>query len=239
MTIRQLKAEAREALIGNYGSLIGAYFIISAIAGSLSFVGRCGVYLIFKDSSYHDAAAIAVSSIMVIALSPLYVGTNRLILNVCRGQRATTDDIFYAFRNNPWKIILIELAIYGVALACMLPFIAGSTALFFMPDMAAMPFIFALSAIVSTALIFYVLVGCSLCYFLYVDFPEKSVREIIARSMLLMKGSRLRYIMLLLSFTGIALLGITTLGMAFLWIGQYVSATLAMFYIELNFNYTH
>ena len=48
-----------------------------------------------------------------------------------------------------------------------------------------------------------------------------------------MKGNRIRYFYLLISFFGISLLGVVSLGIGFLWIVPYMSMTEVEFYRDL------
>ena len=49
----------------------------------------------------------------------------------------------------------------------------------------------------------------------------------------LMKGNRIRYFYLLISFFGISLLGVVSLGIGFLWIVPYMIMTEVEFYRDL------
>ena len=70
-------------------------------------------------------------------------------------------------------------------------------------------------------------------FLLYLANPYLSCREIMHQSKNLMKGNRIRYFYLLVSFVGIALLGVVSLGIGFLWITPYMSMTEVEFYRDL------
>ena len=70
-------------------------------------------------------------------------------------------------------------------------------------------------------------------FLLYLDNPYLSCKEIMQQSKELMKGNRIRYFYLLISFFGISLLGVVSLGIGFLWITPYMSMTEVEFYRDL------
>ncbi len=68
--------------------------------------------------------------------------------------------------------------------------------------------------------------------FLLLDNPNFTVMQAIHRSRQLMKRSKWRYFILLLSFLGWALLSILSLGLALLWIGPYYTQSRVCFYLD-------
>ena len=56
--------------------------------------------------------------------------------------------------------------------------------------------------------------------------------------MFLMKGRRIRYLMLNLSFLGYAALSVLSLGLGCIWTIPYYNVTCAEFYMELSGNYS-
>ena len=70
--------------------------------------------------------------------------------------------------------------------------------------------------------------------YLLLDHPDYRVLEALRESFRLMKGRKLRYFLLQLSFIGWWLLGILTLGLGFLWIIPYMLQTNTQFYLNLK-----
>ncbi len=64
--------------------------------------------------------------------------------------------------------------------------------------------------------------------------PEMGALEAISRSKEMMKGHKWELFVLNLSFFGWGLLGVLTLGIAFIWIVPYMNATLANFHNSIN-----
>ncbi len=76
------------------------------------------------------------------------------------------------------------------------------------------------------------LLSWSMTGFLLLDNPNFTVMQAIRRSRQLMKRSKWRYLILLLSFLGWALLSILSLGIALLWIGPYYTQARVCFYLD-------
>ena len=79
----------------------------------------------------------------------------------------------------------------------------------------------------------------SQAYFIFKDLSDTpqegkaTALDCIRKSQRLMKGHKARYFVLNLSFVGWYILGIVTLGIAFIWITPYINTTLAIFYDDL------
>jgi uncharacterized membrane protein len=76
----------------------------------------------------------------------------------------------------------------------------------------------------------------SMAFFLLRDNPNMGALEAISASRKMMNGHKGRLFGLCLSFVGWALLCILTLGIGWLWLGPYVSLSIANFYEDLKQN---
>lgn len=70
--------------------------------------------------------------------------------------------------------------------------------------------------------------------FILMDRPELSASEAIAESQKMMNGHKMELFILDLSFIGWQLLSILTCGLLYLWVGPYMFASHAAFYLELK-----
>lgn len=73
-----------------------------------------------------------------------------------------------------------------------------------------------------------------LTYYILRDEPSIGIMDAITRSRQMMDGHKMEAFMLVLSFIGWFLLGLITIGIAFLWVGPYFSVTLAKFYDRIR-----
>ena len=70
--------------------------------------------------------------------------------------------------------------------------------------------------------------------FILAENPEIGAREALKRSAAMMDGHKMDMFVLYLSFIGWALLCVITLGIAYIWVGPFMSATFTNFYKSLK-----
>ena len=73
--------------------------------------------------------------------------------------------------------------------------------------------------------------------FILSDKPELTANEAIELSMKMMKGHRLDFFILCLSFIGWSILALFTLGIGYLWLAPYMYTTMAAFYEDVKAEY--
>jgi len=76
----------------------------------------------------------------------------------------------------------------------------------------------------------------SMSYYIMIDNPELSAFEALNQSKLMMVGNKFELFSLWCSYLGWFILGVLTLGIAFLWINPYYEAAKANFYQDLKYN---
>ena len=81
--------------------------------------------------------------------------------------------------------------------------------------------------------VLYVKILYSQVYFIMLDFPEMSASECLRYSRRLMKGNKIRYLYLMLSFIPLMLLGFLTCCIGLLFVIPYMNTTYSNFYLEL------
>ena len=232
---QQLKQEAKQALSGKWGMAVLMMLFTFVITFS------------FNVSNTPQAQSIAFTIVTLVGtalLILLNVGILSFLMKICCGQKdsANFSDLFYGFRCNPGKAILLYLLnilyllpgalIYAIALA----FLAFSTIADGIMNVHVSPALFLVLFII---IILFIIYACyiqltyGLVYFLLLDYPDLSVSQIWKRSAQLMKGNRWRWFKLELSFIPWAIACIFTLGIGFLWLGAYMNATYTEFYLDL------
>lgn len=73
----------------------------------------------------------------------------------------------------------------------------------------------------------------AMCFFIRVDHPEYDWNTCLQQSKQMMKGHKMEYFVLELSFLGWQIVGALCLGVGTLWVTSYVRATRAQFYEQL------
>ena len=80
-------------------------------------------------------------------------------------------------------------------------------------------------------------IAVSMSFYILKDNPELGVIDVIERSIQMMKGHKMEYFCLGLSFIGWIILGILTLGIGFIWILPYICTADAHFYEYVKEDY--
>ncbi|HOO28308.1 MAG TPA: DUF975 family protein [Lachnospiraceae bacterium] len=244
-----LKAMAKEQLLGNYGIAAGTFAILYGIIIGVVILVYLAVALTILTggnvSQASDLEAIALSPgyyimmLFVTALlgalfSTLFVGYANIALKIARGDKPKIADLFYCYSHHPDKVIILYLMLYAVNFVLMLP--AQITAFFMEGTEAASGVQFLIWAVLYTAglvlsVIFSLMV--SQVYFLYVDDSMENTIDIFKQSIRIMKKNKGRLFYIMLSFLGWYLLILASCGIAAFWIIPYQAVTLADFYRDL------
>lgn len=152
LRIKDIKAYARETLLGKYRTAIGAYFLSGLMTGLCILLTLVSLSLCLSNTrrfesdvqhlipSWKAVPALSVVFLFVFIVLIVFtlifvfwakIGRQKLILNICRGQSYKVSDIFYAFRagSHPFKIIgLLILQQIFVRLPGILPFLLKAAA---------------------------------------------------------------------------------------------------------------
>ncbi len=243
-TRKQLKKSALTALSGKWGLALPMSLIMFFVSVSLS----------YNTNNYFNITVMPIiSSILNVILS---VGFYSFLLKLLCGQKEHTTfyDLFYGFKCYPGKAILLSLLMTLYMLPGTLIYVIGIFIFTFViyasagvsmdlmmtgtvpPDMTLMLTVLIMVIILTLLFAVYAAFISStyaLIYFLLLDYPELSTTEIWKQSAQLMKGNRLRYIGLTLSFTPWFLLTLLSFGVGTLWLTPYVYATYTAFYLDL------
>ena len=248
----RLKITARGQLFNRIGTVIGAFLMHMAIYLPLPF------FLSYLNTSTPVNLVIyfVISLLISLYSGILLTGENFIYLKVVTGQEIAVSDLFYGFKNQTGKIILLRLIPAFVLVLTDIPaFVMTEKLAQVLPDTATMLSLmqsgdyetimrlsYELYPMTSKAcLVFFlqfvitlavnIIFSQTLYYML--DYPELEVKEILVRSISLLKGNWGKYLYLTLSFIPWYVLGIFTLYFSFLWSIPYRWATMADFYMEL------
>ncbi|MBD5545084.1 MAG: DUF975 family protein [Lachnospiraceae bacterium] len=221
-----LKAMARQQLTGNYKTVVLAYLTMQLIIMiPLQLLKR----LLNLNSSGGSAIFLAAYVIISLLSAVFILGQNRIYLSIARQQNFQLSDMWYGFQGHADKAILASLIVSLKTLAAGIPFIISlcivtATRSYYLAPLAG------LTCCIFLILTAYIQLTYSQVFYLMLDFPEESARELLAHSAKIMKGNRLRLFYLRVSFLGLFLLGSMSLSIGFLWIMPYMNMTLAGFY---------
>ncbi len=224
----QLKAIAKEQCLGRYGTLIGANIILFAIefilSGIVTYSGNGSILLIIINT--------LISLILNILLGILVSGKAYLYMNVLYSQTVSTTDLFFGFKQQPQKAVIIQSVLVIAQFIMELPaqiILILSQKSSFSSIIPVLLFVFALGLILNI----YISLVYSQSFFILHDFPDRSAKEILQTSRRLMRGNKFRLFYLNVSFIPLYLLGCIALFVPLLWVSVYRYATNCAFYQDL------
>lgn len=227
----ELKANAREYLLGHYGRMILALLTANLIPVFILFLADD---FLAADTTVNTVLYYAVSLIVSLLTGVLSLGVSKLYMNFCTGRDAQTSDVFYGFTGHHQDIgILLALINTVILFFSLLPFLAVILIYRFLFHSAFLYPVMALALVIGGIWGYVQLLSLSQCYYLAVDFPDYNVKQLVSMSRRIMKGHRARLFYIHVSFIPLALLCILTMGLGLLWLLPYISTTLTCFYLDL------
>lgn len=228
----ELKALARQSLEGRYTlaiELVIAYFAVNFFLYTIN-LRFFSDFLSFNIISLLGNFFILLLSMMVSS------GLSYCFLAMTRGWAVRISDLFFAFRYQSDKALILSFIYSVVLLLAELP-LTLLLSLQFEPDLGDHVFLTLLlvaACVVCLIAAVVLILTLSMCFYLYIDHSELSVRQILTASFQMMKGNKIRLFYLYVSFLGVLLLCVMTCMIGVLWVIPYISCTAAMFYRELN-----
>lgn len=200
-------------LKGNWGHAVLftlVFFLINTALGTFGVISElisAGVISEVVDSLWLELLDFLLS--LFVAL-PLSYGVSVSFLEYVRTNDLNIGRMFDAFKANYGRAIGVSLL---EGLVCLLGLIV----------------------LIVPGVIFAIAVSMS--FYILKDNPELGVIDVIKRSIQMMKGHKMEYFCLGLSFIGWIILGILTLGIGFMWIYPYICTANAHFYEYVKEDY--
>ena len=244
-SISDLKAKAKDQLLGNYGIATGSfallfvlvYALISILIGALAASIAPDAVAATGGSVSNQIKSYAISTVIAVLSSILTVGHLYILKQISEGGRPILSDLFFAIRNHPDKVIIIALTLILAQIILCLPatLVGGSLAsgqyLYFEGKTFLLYIVLYLAGMIAS---YYIDLMLAMSYMIYLDDPQKRVTEIIRQSISMMKGNKFRYFYMILSFLGYWALILLSIGIAALWVIPYQNMTVVQFYTDLR-----
>lgn len=230
----ELKASARERLLGHYGTVIGAFLLNGVISGTATIA----VSLVVDLSTISGTVLYYAIMFLVSVLTGLFTSGNAyLYLKLICGHPVSVADLFYGFRLCPDKAVAMQAWIALITYIGSLPQIILNYLMMTNlnhPDRAIKLMLpYALSLILSGVITVMLTLFYAQAFFLLHDFPQYTAKELLRKSRRLMVHHKGRLFYLYVSFLPLMLLGLLSWGLALLWVIPYISATEAAFFLDL------
>ncbi len=231
-----LKDNAKERLTGHYGLLIGSQLTISCITIVLTFIlsGIIAVPVRLNAGSLFLSTAFtyAISLLVGTLTGVLQVGLSLIYLKfACGNSNARFSDIFYGYQNGLQTALGIS---FIAAVVGILPSLF-SDIFYNIYVLTGVEMYWIISSFGELVIqIFCVFISLFLfpCYYLMLDFPGKSTKEILRLSLQVMKGHKGKLFYITLSFLPLELLSIISIIGGF-WVAPYVNMTNALLFFEI------
>ncbi len=229
---KNLKADARESLLGNLTTAVASIFFYTLSTMLLS-----EMIANFNTKSLLISLLLSLFVFFVIntCANMLRIGLSCIFLKLQFRQKAKVSDLFYAFRNNSDAAVTISAFIAALELLCMMPYIlfASFSSGHSVPAGTAISILLIGTGFLGTIAI---RIRYAICTYLFLDFPDYSARELIRGGTKLISGHLSRLFGLYVSFIPLYILSLISLGVAGLWVSSYTHAAEAAFYKDLMAN---
>lgn len=237
----ELKYLARTQMRGRFGILIAASFIPILIL----------FFAIGMVSVSNYIVNYALTFVTHIILSVLEVGASLIFIKCACNMPAQAGDVFYGYKNNTAVALKLGLLFIFIESACAIPceiMILNSPELI-VPNitdtmtiselMEKYPMFYEYTlkysglSILCSILAFLVELVFVPAYYLMLDFPRWNTRAVLKKSIEIMRGNKLRYILLQISFVPEMILSLFTCGIGFIWLLPYMGLASANFYLDI------
>lgn len=242
-----LKSLAKGQLLGKYGTVIGAFVLHGLCIMPISMV----LSLTIGTGTVIQTILYCLAIFLVNLFAGFFVaGEAYIYLKVACNQKPQIMDLFYCFRGDTMKVLQVQAVFAAVSLVCSLPaqivsgFVNASLytsavvpsteiALDTPPVNGSLFLTYIILFLAGTIIEIFVKLLFSQVFYLMLDFPKYTAKELFHMSLRLMKGNIGRLFYLEISFLPLILLSFLSCGIALLWISPYMDATLANFYLDL------
>lgn len=239
-----LKDRSKEYLAGNYGNAVLLYLLFSTT--TLIFSQTAGGMALSLNTNltrmYHLSEASPIPTIVsysfllfsAVLCEIFKIGMTLFFLNIACQNQTTFFDLFYGFRTGFGK----SFALCGImTLLRAVCFISSDIAVILYQrgytfDSGTLALL-SVGYIVGMIVYLAVFLNLSQVYYLLLDFPDYSVKQLIKLSIRIMKGHKLKLLYLILSLLPLYALCILSLGIGFFWFEAYRQEIYSLFFLDV------
>lgn len=221
-TSAELKNEAKENLSGKYGGAVLICFLSALFSTTPALLLSGLPAMLF----------FIVSLTVSVVLGVLQLGVALFFLKIACGQPASVNDLFYGFQQQTGKAMTVSALLILVQFVCLQPY-QEFMILFYSTFQTKWLIAMFISAGIGLLIYVPLSLSLSLSFYLLLDFPEKSAKDILLLSIHLMKGQKGRLFYIQLSFLPLYILCLFSFGIGLLWLEPYTQMTYTGFFLDL------
>ena len=231
LSTKKLKQISRGQLIGKYKITVLSYLIAYMFSYLILYFATSDA----NTTTLETLLNYAINFIVTLIGGIFTFGQCHLYLRISREDNCSIDDLWYGFKNFPDKAIGIQFVFSITELLCSIPLnvtyslFATTKNVSYAIPLAVCLILYAVITIMVNLIFFQ-------AFYLLNDHPDWKVSDLLKESSRLMKGHKFRLFYTHLSFCGVMLLGIISLGFGLFWVVCYNQMVSANFYENLNGN---
>ncbi len=236
-TNAQIKASARQNLLGHYKPVIVALLITELITLILNIpfnsVAQQGIAFGVPSRIVLGSLGLLVISLIATLLQ---AGVSHIHLQIARGRNVRYIDMFTVCRNRPDRYlgyglltVLLSLICIAPGYLCIIPSLTGS----YNMTAVALTLLGGVLMLIGCIVMIIVLLSWSMTIFLLLEDCDVCVMDAIRRSRQIMRGKKGRFFGLGFSFIGWILFSLLSFGIGLLWVIPYLTQSQVCFYLEL------
>ena len=224
---RDLKAQARVVMIGRMGKAVGSmilYMILVLIISELT------SFNLPQNKAAALLFTILVNFVVAVLVGVIQIGLKSIYLDMLFDNTSGIFSLFRYYRENQNSAVVISAFFALLDTICSLPVLA---VLIFEETASVITLPLVLALIVRTLSQFIVRTLFFPVQYLLMDYPEMLPAAMIRTGQRLMRGRRMDYVKLSLSFIPMHLLGFMSMGIGTFWVLAYQNCTYAAFYKDM------
>ena len=225
------KDQARDLLAGKWPVAVAVSFF--RVLAEFILIEFLDLFVPASDSGFSFFSRIICSLIILTFSEVLAVGVRKVFLGFSASEPFLFQDLFFGFTHMPDRILWWALLMAGIDTAVI------SCPLFFLQRLLRSPGVssaglLAAAVLASVILVVVVQYRYVLVPYLYLAAPEQPVFRLFRGSARQMHGRKLVFFFLQISFVGLWLLGILSLGIGLLWLTPYRIMTEVLFWKQIS-----
>jgi hypothetical protein len=181
---------------------------------------------------FFEIVLLVLSSCVTILIGVARPGLSLFCFNAYCNRKCSVSDLFYAFQGNFKKSLTLSAAVLGAQVLCLLPY--NILMLFYEYDSSLDKLLLCMAAFAIGVCVYIpVEILLSQTFYLMLDFPQYTAKELLRMSISVTKGHRGRLFYMELSFIPVLALALLSFGIGMLWAIPYINMTYAGFYLDL------